>query len=482
MANEAIFLKDWAKAARLAHISMSKTKPSAEKYESAQFALAQSLEKLGLGQGAAEYYFAVAEQRQNPALLSRALAGLARLSRRGELDEDKLLRGVLVEAELSNIPPRVADFLHYYRGLANLRQGYRKWSKKDFALVRQDSYYGRRVALAEAVTLVKEDKVDEALEVIEGFLSSEEKRKEKIREEKGILAKAQETADSKTSAESKRRARQTRVKADPVVDAKLIRARLLFERGEYEEAISQYVDVGKTPEFPAGELLLERAWAHFRDNSYHDAMGLLYALGAPSNRELFLPDQYVLRGLIYQRFCHFRAAKAAVADFRARYGESIGVLKAGSVPLDIPVIAKAAAELPDVAPAVRVARAVDTERKRLKNLGSVLKEGGVGDQLERIYQVLSDRSSYNLARTMEEAGNKIADKLLEADEQANLLEYEVGVSIFRPIRDASGKIRVRAAAEEVPSGGPRLYYHFDGEFWSDELPDMRFLIQDRCVE
>ncbi|GEM_PF-2947044 len=482
LANEAIFLKDFAKAARLAHVAMKKTKPSAEKYESAQFALAQSLEKLGLGQGAAEYYFAVAEQRQNPALLSRALAGLARLSRRGELDEDKLLRGVLVEAELSNIPARVADFLHYYRGLANLRQGYRKWSKKDFALVRPNSYYGRRVALAEAVTLVKEDKVDEALDVIDNFLEGEEKRKEKLRAERGILAKAQEASDSKTSADSKKRARTTRVKADPVVDASLIRARLLYEKGEFEDAIAQYVQVGRTPEAPAGELLLERAWAHFRDLSYHDAMGLLYSLGAPSNRELFLPDQYVLRGLIYQRFCHFRAAKASVADFRARYGESIATLRNGAKPLEVPVIAKAAAELPDVAPVVRVARALDTEQKRLVTMADALQEGGIGEHLTHVYQVLSERSAYSLQRTMEDAGNKIADRLLEADEQANLLEYEVGVSIFRPIRDATGKIRVRAAAEEVPGGGPRLYYHFDGEFWSDELPDMRFLIQDRCVE
>jgi hypothetical protein len=195
-----------------------------------------------------------------------------------------------------------------------------------------------------------------------------------------------------------------------------------------------------------------------------------------------LPDQYVLRGLIYQRFCHFRAAKASVADFRARYGESIATLRNGAKPLEVPVIAKAAAELPDVAPAVRVARALEAEQQRLVTMADALQEGGIGEHLAHVYQVLAERSGYSLQRTLEEAGNKIADRLLEADEQANLLEYEVGVSIFRPIRDASGKIRVRAAAEEVPSGGPRLFYHFDGEFWSDELPDMRFLIQDRCVE
>ena len=95
----------------------------------------------------------------------------------------------------------------------------------------------------------------------------------------------------------------------PEAEARLVRARLLYDASRFVNAIDEYLHVPRTRASPAGELLMERAWTHYRSGEMHDAMGLIYSLGAPSNRNLFLPDQYVLRGLIYQRFCHFRAAK-----------------------------------------------------------------------------------------------------------------------------------------------------------------------------
>lgn len=473
-ANEAIYLEDWPRAARLAYLAMRKTKPSAEKYESAQFALAQALEQLQLRQASAEYYFAVAEQRQNPALLARSLQGLERLSRDGVLDEEKLLRGVLVEAELSNIPAKVGDFLHFYRGIANLRAGYRRWAKKDFAAVRPDTYYGRRVQLTEAVTLVREGKNDEALKLVDAFITA--RAKDQADEE---AATAPAAPAPETSSE------QAGVRVVPVgseADARLIRARLLYEMGRYDDAIAEYKRLRRTKASPAGELLLERAWAHFRGGAYHDSMGLLYSLGAPSNRDLFLPDQYVLRGLIYQRFCHFRAAKAAVDDFRARYGAMVAELKSGKPAREVEIISAAALDRIEVRPFALISREVNQEKELADDLSSTLEEGGLSVHLVALYQLLEDRATWMLDRAMEAGARTVAEKLLEADEQANLLDYEVGVSIFRPIRDPSGKLRLRQEVEVVPRGGNRVYYPFDGEFWSDELPNMRFLIQDRCVE
>ena len=481
-ANEAVFLQDWPRAVRLAYAAMAKTKPGLEKYESAQFVAATALEKLGLKQAAAELYLSVATQRRNPALLSRSLAGLSRLARRGVLDEDKLLRGVAIEAELSSLSPAVSDFLHYYRGLANLRQGYTKWAERDFTEVRPDTFYGRKVRLAQAVTLVKDGKASDALEHVDALLAAEEKRAEKRRLDRGEAPLEDQQRTEQQKRDTERRLLAVRVTSNPVVEARLVRARLLFEAGRFEEAIREYVLVGRTVESPAGEILMERAWAHFRSGAPHDSMGLLYALGAPSNRELFLPDQYVLRGLIYQRFCHFRAAKAAVADFRARYGSDVEALKDGRAPLDVASVARAATDMADIAPDVRILRELIREEGVLEKLAASLEEGGAHAQLAALYGVMRGDSEARAKRALEDGARRAAERLLEADEQANLLEYEVGVSIFRPIRDPSGKLRVRAQAEVVPQSGPRIYYPFDDEFWTDELPDMRFLIQDRCVE
>jgi hypothetical protein len=474
-ANEALYLLDYGRAAKSAWAALTKTKPTSEKHESAQLALAQALEGLGYAQAAAEYYFAVAEERQNPALLSRALAGIESLSRKGAIDRDKLERGVLVEAELSSLPSEIADFLHYRRGLANLRQGYRRWAEKDFAEVRKEGYYGRRVLLARAASAVKEGQAEQAIGIVDEYLRERERREEKAREERG-LAPLEATAGPGAPAGVKL------AKRGAESEARLIRARLLYELGQYEQAVSEYQRVVRTEQSPAGELLLERAWVHFRGGEYHDAMGLLYALGAPSNRGLFLPDQYVLRGLIYQRFCHFRAAKAAVADYRQRYGQAVSALKNGAAATEVPPIAAAADELVEVVPYVRVHDSVVKERGVLENKRGLLEEGGLADHLAALYATLDERSAWVLDRARNEGARDIAERLLEADEQANLLEYEVGLSIFRPLKEEGGKIAARAPAEQVPPHGVRIYYPFDDEFWSDELPNMRFLIQDRCVE
>ncbi len=301
------------------------------------------------------------------------------------------------------------------------------------------------------VTLVRDDKSEKALELVNELLAGHESQE---------------------------------LILDEVIEKRLhlVRARLLYEAGKLKEAIDEYSKLRGTIDAQEGEILVERAWAHFRNGDYHDAMGLLYAIAAPSSRELFLPDQYVLRGLIYQRFCHFRAAKASVRDFRDRYGDAVMALKRGDAPEEVPVVAAAAKVLPEVEPSSRVLDAVQAEKVRLESVSSSIEEGGLYQHLTSLYGTLSKRAERLHRRALSEGAELAAERLLESDEQANLLEYEVGVSIFKPIASASGDVKLRQTAEEVPGHGPNVYYPFDGEFWTDELPHMRFLIQDRCVE
>lgn len=436
---------DWAGAARAAWMAIVRIAPTDEKHETAELVLAEALRKLGYTQAAAEYYFSVIERRQSPGLLPRALAGLEGLTRQGVVAEEKLHRGVLVEADVANIPLEVRDFLHFQRGMANLRLGDKRWTSYDFGAIRSDTYYGHRARLALAVSLVKDGKLPEAQAIADAILTEKPDR----------------------GAES---------------EARLLRARLLFEGGKATEAIAEYRKVRGTRDAPGGRVLLERAWSHYRDGAYHDSMGLLYALGAPAHRDLFLPEQYVLRGLIYQRFCHFRAAKGAVAAFRTRYATAIDQLKLGKEPREVPEVVRAAEERPALAGLVRVRRAIAIERTMLAGKLGSFEEGGLGAHLTQVYGMLEGRSDAQYRLQMERTGHAVAEELLEALEQANLLEYEVGVSIHRRVQDAGGRDYRGARAEDVPLDGEQTYYRFDGEFWTDELPDMRFLIQDRCVE
>lgn len=435
----------WKEAAVWAHEAWITYPTSEERREAAELTLADALLGMGFTQAAAAHYFDVVERRSMPQLLPRALAGVEGLSRRGLILEEDLLRGVLADADLANVPPELADFLHYQRGIANLRLGNRRWTGYEFDRIDPKGVYGQKARLARAVSLVRENQPDRALETVDAILDGE---------------------------------------PAPAVEqeALLLRARLLFEAGRLQEAVESFRKVNGTRNVPAGEVLLERAWTHYREGKLHDAMGLVYALAAPAHADLFLPESYVLRGLIYQRFCHFRAARSAAADFRARYGEAIAQVEAGEAPAEIPLVAQATSIVPHVAAVLRVSDAMRDEIRLLSSQGAWMAEGGLRGHLDNVYGAAGARLEWLRNVSVRHGAGEIAERLLAAREQANLLEYEVGVSIHKRVNDAEGKVWRRPEPQVVPRTGDKNFYRFNGEFWTDELPDMRFLIENRCVE
>jgi tetratricopeptide (TPR) repeat protein len=436
---------NWTESARLSWEAWSAYPASEERREAAEVALAEALEQLGLHQAAVSHFFAVVERRQMPQVLPRALEGVERLATAGRIAERDLLRGVLVDADLATIPPELADFLHYHRGLANLRLGSERWTAYEFDAITDGGRWDRKARIARAVAHVRDNQPAEALAVAEKLI------------EAGAADEVEQ-------------------------EALLLRARLLFEAGRAEEAIEAFRQVRRTGYVPAGEVLLERAWSHYRAGTFHDSMGLLYALGAPAHEDLFLPEVWVLRGLVYQHFCHFRAARRAATDFRARYADALARIDAGEAVATIPAVSRAVGTLPHVAATLRVADGVVRERERLSDLRSKIARGGLADHLDRMYAVIGARFEHERARAVERGSEDVAERLLVAREQANLLEYEVGVSIHKRVHDAEGRTFRMPVAQKVPARGGSTYYRFDGEYWSDELPDMRFLIENRCVE
>jgi hypothetical protein len=77
---------------------------------------------------------------------------------------------------------------------------------------------------------------------------------------------------------------------------------------------------------------------------------------------------------------------------------------------------------------------------------------------------------------------EVAEDMLDAEEQINLLEYEVGQAIFQRVSDAGSQTALRKQAAKIPLSSERVYYRFSGEYWTDELPNYKFNIEDRCVD
>jgi hypothetical protein len=257
-------------------------------------------------------------------------------------------------------------------------------------------------------------------------------------------------------------------------------ARLLYEQKRYAAA---YDALGKIPGGTelSSQILLERAWAKYRAGDPHRAMGLLFALDAPVYKNLFAPEKYVLRGLIYRRFCHYRAAKIAARRFRLNYAKTLRAIRRGTALSRIRNVREAALRRGETFKLHLFYRSIVTEMRRLPDQKD-WKKSGLFRQLARLYKSKRRQIRAKLLRELDFTAKEVGEDMLRTEEQVFLLEYEVGQAIFERVGESSGVAKIRKPASKVPVSSSRVYYRFNGEYWTDELPRYKFNIEDRCVE
>jgi hypothetical protein len=558
-AKDAFGRNDFVEAAALCWRYISTAKQGAEKIESAQFYLAASLEKLGYYHGAVEYYFQVANNRQTPELLPRALRALEGISLERPFDEPLILRDLVGDTDFGALQSDLADFVYYWQGMTNLDRGLDAWATERFNKISRRGYYFFTALYVNSVRLLSPHATPEAKEeAVKAFaylfgpldlvaaLDSLRRRGEadsklayslralvnddgiiEIRADRlpkgwpvelcmlGLARVAAETGTLLTRAgETDEEALglplayavniggmpiynraipfEERSPAIRAVSARLkgVRdsrgkalhslARLLYEQKQYAATYNTLGTIPKGTGELSSEILLERAWSKYRSGDPHRAMGLLYALDAPVYRNLFAPEKYVLRGLIYRRFCHFRAAKVAARRFRTEFGQTLIKIREG-VPLeDIAKVREAALRRVQSRKLHLFNRSLRQELASIKNRAESWNAALV-KQLRKLYEKKSEQVKVELTRSLEASTREVAEDMLDAEEQVNLLEYEVGQAIFQRLSESGSLSSARKRAAKIPLSSERVYYKFSGEYWTDELPHYKFNIEDRCV-
>lgn len=424
-----------------------------DKAESANFYLGEALERLGYVHAAIDRYTEIVTERRAPQLVPRALGALERLSRKSRAIEEGLARdGVLSVAEFEELPPRLSAFVHYRQAIDDLRQGYDSWAQRHLGRIQEDSPYLPMALYARAVWRVGRGEGDAALEDLGR-----------------VIADKQAPADVRSRALHQR-------------------ARLLYDRGKWDEAYADLDKVDMRFE-PGGEILMEKAWAKYRARDFRTALGLLHALGAPSYEGRFQPERYLLRSLIFSKYCHFRAAKRSIELFRQRFAKEIGALRGGAKPDDIAELREAAFERTGSTGAGAMEEVLRQLLREQRDVGAVASwgspkgNGTLNQFLAELYGVKLRGLRFRQGQLLRGASEQVAAELLHANEQMNLLEYEVGLGIYRRIgRDARVATSEAERKVTIPKVSDKVYFHFDGEYWTDELPDMQFFIEDRCVD
>lgn len=440
---EASLREDSAFAARAAHHYLRGSTVDDPRYDRALRLMAENVERLGLSAAASLWYLDIAATRRDVELVKDAVEGLERVIASYPYDEHTLVQGFVGAAEITGLSAEQTAFVDYYQGLDSLRRGQQSWGHAKFAAIPDTSPYHARSRYVLAVELIADYKLVEAQDALELLL--EQSRS---------------------------------IPADLELQVYRTLARIAFEQKRFDDALEGYEAIRKSaPDDP--NLLLEMAWTEYQRGDYRRSLGLLLALDAPNYAALIAPERYLLEALNLQQLCQFEPARMAAVRLRARYGEALSDLWQG-VPLMQSEALRSAARLREGGRAIADYRArVQWEVEQLdrleRRLGTEL-TGHLRTIYARVIEEADRRENELLLREME----SVADELLTAEEGVRLILHEISVALLRGRGRTTGPATL--GAFDVPRSGDRVFYNFDGEFWTDELDDLIVPLEDRCID
>jgi len=432
------------RAARELYAFIEATPPTDENYAWAQYFLARSLIDLNLRHAGAVYLAKVAHERSNPQVLPKTLEALKVLTLVPH-DEVLIDEQIFGSLDLGFLPDSVSDYANYQQGLVDLRVGNERWAKTHFVKLEEESVEASRAKFALLVTRLKNAKaVDD--QMIDDFLE---------------LSK-----DEKLTLEARN-------------EARLAVARLRYERKDYEGALKAYSMV-QLPSLDPGRatLYLEEAWTRYNLGQLRATIGLLTTLDAPSFRDEFLPDKYILRALVYRDLCQYLPAKRAAKELNRRFSDSLEAIRDRDDLTQDFRLRRAAASHGSTKRAGRFLESLNVENELLGRFA-----GGFGERLykhlTKIYDLERAEGERIYRQRLKEAVREEADKLLRADEQVRLMEYEVGLKLYERVKRGA---KLAQTEKETPLTSVNLNFKFDGEYWNDELRSYRVSIPSRCIE
>jgi tetratricopeptide (TPR) repeat protein len=429
-------------AARKLYAFVESTPPTDENYSWAQYFLARCLIDLSLRHGGAVYLAKVAHERSNPQVLPKTLEALKVLT---QVPHDEVLidEQIFGSLDLGFLPDSVSDYANYQQGIVDLRVGNERWAKTHFVKLEEDGVEASRAKFALLVTRLRNAKqVDD--QVIDDFLE---------------LSK-----DQKLTLEARN-------------EARLAVARLRYEKKDYEGALKAY-DMVQLPSLDPGRatLYLEEAWTRYNLGQLRATIGLLTTLDAPSFRDEFLPDKYILRALVYRDLCQYLPAKRAAKELTRRFSDSLEAIREREDLTQDFRLRRAANSHGSTKRAARFLDSLNLESEQL-NVTPAASATGSTSTSRRSTTWPTPRPSASTS-SARDAVREEADKLLRADEQVRLMEYEVGLKLYERVK--RGAKLAQPEKEPAHLGADRLQVH--RRVLERRAPQLPGEHPSRCIE
>lgn len=411
-----------------------------ENYEWAHFFYGVALEKLGYSHAAVDTFANIVTHKPNTKIVIYILSYFDTISRSQPFDQELVIAQALNSTNYGFIDDDLAALVHYHQGLYDSRFGLANWAGGHFEKIPKDSLYYGHYLYHVAVESTRTGNITPALQSLKQLL------------------------------------------AIPKLDTKLAdlanwtTARLLFEQEKYEDAIFHYKAI-KTPVAEQASFLLERAWNHYKLNSPQRAMGLLYAFDAPDFKRFFTPEMFILKALIYKSLCHFDATLSVVDSFYERYSQALDAVYDRKEASDPETKALLLLIMNDEV--IKRQWAFIQLLEHEDNMLSKIDDPSLQENLKNIYRMKIAQTAKHLKINVHREYERLANLLLEYEENINLVRYEAGVDRYQgadSLRYQKAQLTAKAKKEDWS----QVIYPFQGEFWNDEFDDYKVHLADDC--
>jgi hypothetical protein len=413
--------------------------PDAADYEWAEFFLGVSLKRMGYSYAASDVLARLVSRKPNPRIAEYSLEIFEAMSMNQAFDYDLIIQQTVCDQEYGYVEGDLADFIHYHQGVYDWEHGFFSWGDDHFTKIKVGTKYYYQYLNQKALLKIYQNRIDEAVPLLKQILSS-----------------------TCTDEHLKDEARKTL-------------ARLLYEKKKYKESDLLYQAIEENI-LAQSQNLLERAWAHYRMGNPEKAMGLLYAFEAPSFRNYLTPEYYMLKSFIYKDVCHYQNALSVVDEFKGHYGKALsGIYQRDGISenkeLLLLLLNKRKIKL-----TWDFLQLLEQERSRCTEFS---KDGSDSfyRYLDQIYASQIAESTSDLQGQIEKEYEKYANDLLQYEEEAHMMAYEIGLDMYQRVNQYH-----YAEEDESEAEASRgiVVYPFQGEFWNDELADLKVELPNRC--
>lgn len=428
--------EDYAEAGPLFYKYLRNSSPDDEDYEWAEFFFGICLKKSGFSHAAVDTLAQLVTRKPNPKIVSYCLEFFEQMIRTEPFDQDLVINKVICDQEYGFIDTELSDFINYHQGVYDWAHGFPTWGDEHFSKIRPGTYYFYRARYHKALRLVHDDQIDESLALLKTIVESP-------------------FPDDRFKDEARKTI-----------------ARLLYEKGSYPEADRMYAAITMNI-LEQSQNMLERAWAHYRIGNPEKAMGFLYAFEAPSYQNHFTPEYYILKSFIFKDVCHYQSALTVVNDFNKRYGSALAeIYQRGNPEENYPLMLVLLSKK-KINETWKFLELLDAEKQK----AMMVPDKPLKEYLAKMYSLQIAESSNDLRLYVQNEYETMANQLLQYEEEAHLMEYEIGVDMYQRVSESHYSEETEKGSDD---DGGLVIYPFQGEFWNDELADYHVRLPSKC--